>query len=788
MRRLTVLSAFPLLGIIVAACVGSIVANTALPDRCSDHYFSSAAHLSDGPAIYRQLCAACHGDRGQGTRDYPEPLRGSWSLEELTEYIAHSMPEDDPDLCVGEEAGQVARFMHETFYFVGGDRELELPAIAFSRLTVRQFRESVADLLGNFSDFPAPSAARGLKAHYYAARNRTEDRKLAEQLDAAIDYQNGVPHFDPSGQYAHLPPKEKPDENRMNEGFSVYWSGSLLAPDTGSYRIIVESKNGFQLRLNGSDPPLIDRKVRSDDVEEHAAQIYLLAGRAYPIRIDFFSYPDPPARIRLMWEPPHGVVEVIPSMYLVPEVFPESMAVSITFPADDASFGFERGISVSREWDEATTSAALETADWVADRLSRLVGARQDADDREQRMRRFCQQIVEMAFGRPLDENERQFFVDQHFDNDWTEADQVKRVVILTLKSPRFLYPELESRDTSFRNARRLALVLWDSLPDRQLYALARSGELAQSGIVREQIARMVEDPRSRAKLKTFFAHWLKFETAAETVKDPDRFPGFDRRLVVDLRRSLELQLEQIAWSGRSDLRELFLSDTQFVNRRIAEFYEFGLDNIQAFENEHDFVSVSLDVSERAGVIMHPYVMSGLAYYRESSPIHRGVFVARQMLGRPLRPPMENFEPLSEDFDPSMTNRQRVEYQTQDAACLSCHRMINPLGFSLENFDSVGRYRTTEKGQLIDASAVYEPPNAGAVVLNGGKDLAAFIAADADAHRHFVRQLFRHYVRQPVEAYGAEALESLYQRFEASDYSIRQLLTDIAEWVVTFDG
>ncbi len=722
-----------------------------------------------GKQIYLQQCAQCHGERGEGTEQYSLLLTGDLAVDELASLIDATMPEDAPEQCVGNDAKEVARYIYDAFYSAEAQRTHSKPQVDFSRLTERQFRESVTDLFGNFDPPVWHSPERGLKAHYFASRNWNAKRKLAEQVDANINFGDGVPHFSATGEYPNVEPK-KEDENQMGDGFSVYWSGSVLAPQTGVYSFRVESKNGFQLRVNQQEPPLIDRKVRSDDVENHEATIFLQAGRAYRLKIEFFSYPDPPARIRLLWKPPHGVEEVIPQDYLMPHELPVAMVVASPFPPDDSSHGYARGISVSQEWDEAVTAAAMEAAEWAAERMWHLAQAKDSDEDRLEKIKSFCVQWVEFSFVKNLTNEEQAFFVDQHFDNELLLKDQVKRVVMLAIKSPRFLFPELEQRDPHFTVARRLALGIWDSIPDRELFELAEQGKLTDPQVIEGQLWRMMSHPKAAAKLSSFFADWLQMDRAHHAARDPERFPGFDAELLVESRRSLENFVHQIAWSDSSDYRQLFLAPHIFENPRLAQYYG---------------PETETGTSRYVGVLSHPYLMTGFAHYRDSSPIHRGVFVARNLLGRSMKQPNENFEPLTEDFDPSMTNRQRVEYQTKETSCMSCHAMINPLGFSLENYDAVGRFRETEKEKPIDASAVYRTAAGENIPLNSSIDLAHFLVGDETAQKHFIRRLFQHYIRQPIDAYGESTLDDIHQGFVDSDFHIRQTVMLVVKATVS---
>ena len=179
-------------------------------------------------------------------------------------------------------------------------------------------------------------------------------------------------------------------------------------------------------------------------------------------------------------------------------------------------------------------------------------------------------------------------------------------------------------------------------------------------------------------------------------------------------------------------------------------------------------------------VLSHPYMMSGLAYRDSTSPIHRGVFLLRYVLGRTLRPPNEAFTPLSPDLHPEMTTRERVTLQTSPANCQVCHQKINGLGFALENFDAVGRYRTEENGRVIDAEGRYNTRADDDLQFVGPAQLASMLAESEDVQRAFVNRAFQHFVKQPPAAYGADTEDRLLKSFIKSEYDIRKLLVEIA--------
>jgi cytochrome c553 len=714
-----------------------------------------------GREIYKTQCAQCHGANGEGVEDHcPDPLHGDRSLEELTKVITETMPEDEPEKCAGDRAKRVAEYLYETFYTEAARAKHKPPRIELSRLTVRQYDHAVADLIGGFVGEGRLGDQRGLKARYFNARNFRGDKKVFERIDPKItfDFKEGSP---------------EPGKIGAAE-FAIQWQGGLIAEETGDYEIILHTENGARLWVNDSKKALIDAWVKSGDNTEHTATIRLLGGRVYPIRLDYFKFKDKTASVELGWQPPHRAREVIPKRNLSPDWFPQTFVITTEFPADDSSVGYERGTSVSKAWDHATTRAAVEVANAVVDNLEFLAKCRDDAPDREQRLKQFCYRFAERAFRRPLTDEQKQFFVGARFEEERDPERAVKKVVLLALKSPRFLYVGIGGGELDdYGVAERLSFGLWDSVPDEPLWQAASQGKLHTRAEVENQARRMLANPRTKAKLRYFLHKWLDVERGFDVLKDEELYPEFNDLVKSDLLTSLDLFLDDVVWSEPSDFRQLLLADHLFLNDRLAKFYDVEVPSGDGFHR------VSVNPAQRAGVLTHPYVMTGLAYHKTSSPIHRGVFLVRGVLGRALKPPPMAVTPLDEGFDPAMTTRQRVAVQTKPANCQICHGMINPLGFSLEHYDAVGRYRAKEKDKPIDASGSYRTVSGDLAQFNGGRKLAEFLAASDEAHRCFVEQLFHHMIKQPVSAFGPREQQGLHDAFAKADFSIRELLVEI---------
>src|SRR4051812_16501547 len=211
-----------------------------------------------GEQIYRQQCASCHGAAGEGTdENYPRPLVGDRSVAQLVRFIAKTMPEDDPGTCVGEDAEKVAAFIHEAFYSRAAQARNKPPRIELARLTVRQYRNAVADLIGSFRTPGSWDEQRGLRGEYFKARGFRNGERVLDRLDPTVQFDFGT-----SGPI--------PDKFDAHE-FSIRWQGAVLAPETGDYEFIVRTEHAARLWINDLNRPLIDAWVKSGNDTEFRA-------------------------------------------------------------------------------------------------------------------------------------------------------------------------------------------------------------------------------------------------------------------------------------------------------------------------------------------------------------------------------------------------------------------------------------------------------------------------------------------------------------------------------------
>jgi hypothetical protein len=465
----------------------------------------------------------CHGADGAGEptlEDGPEPLAGDLSVAQLADVIRETMPEDDPGTLTRAEAQAVAAYVHDAFYSLIARARIAPPRIELARLTVGQYRRAVADLCGSFGDPPWWSDERGLSGDYFQEREPKGDKERAlHRTDLEVNFDFGVDAPAPEIKAPH--------------GFSIRWNGALRAAETGEYEIVVRTDHAARLWLNNPEVPLIDAWVKSGDQAEYVARAYLIGGRAYSVRLEFSKAkqgvddsdknkdkeppPSKPASIALLWRRPHGALQVIPARNLAASSVGESFVCSTPFPPDDRSYGWERGTAVSKEWDAATTAAAIEAADYIAPRLNRLAGTKDDEDKREEKLRQFCRTLVERAFRAPLTDELAVKYVDAQFEavDDLDAA--VRRVVLLTLKSPRFLFREVGGVPDAYATAARLSFGLWNS-------SRSTAADAARDGLLqRPAFASRPNDRRPAPAPAPRVLAWLGIDVARSR-KNPEKY------------------------------------------------------------------------------------------------------------------------------------------------------------------------------------------------------------------------------------------------------------------------
>jgi mono/diheme cytochrome c family protein len=285
----------------------------------------------------------------------------------------------------------------------------------------------------------------------------------------------------------------------------------------------------------------------------------------------------------------------------------------------------------------------------------------------------------------------------------------IESAITRILTDPEFLFrierdpagarPTTVYRLNDLELASRLSFFLWSSIPDEELLSLASRGKLRDSAILQQQLRRMLADSRSKALIENFASDWLGLPKLRETVPDPAVFPDFDENLRDAFRQETELFLENQLSEDHS-IDDLLSADYTFVNERLARHY--GIPDIYGSR----FRRVKLSNGERGGLLGQGSVLTVTSYANRTSPVLRGKWLLANILGTPPPPPPPNVPLLKETGENGKRTsvRERMEQHRKDPACAGCHVRMDPLGFSLENFDATGKWRSSSDGAPINAT------------------------------------------------------------------------------------
>jgi hypothetical protein len=319
--------------------------------------------------------------------------------------------------------------------------------------------------------------------------------------------------------------------------------------------------------------------------------------------------------------------------------------------------------------------------------------------------------LARRAYRRPVTDAEMArltgFYQDERGRSGSFDAG-IENALAFMLVSPQFLFrferdpagaaPGSVDRISDLELASRLSFFIWSSIPDDQLLNLAVQGKLQNPAVLEQQVKRMLVDHRARALGSNFAGQWLYLRNLKSLRPDEDFFPDFDDNLRQALQRETELLFESIVLEDRSVL-DLLSADYTFVNERLARHY--GIENV--YGDQFRRVTVSDDF--RKGLLGHGSILALNSYANRTSPVTRGKYVLTNILGTPPPEPPPNVPPLDETPGKPLTMRERMEEHRKNPACAGCHKLMDPIGLALENFDGIGRWRTAEAGVRIDASS-----------------------------------------------------------------------------------
>ncbi|HEY2906673.1 MAG TPA: DUF1592 domain-containing protein [Vicinamibacterales bacterium] len=407
------------------------------------------------------------------------------------------------------------------------------------------------------------------------------------------------------------------------------------------------------------------------------------------------------------------------------------------------------------------------------------------ADEEAPCARQILRQLASNAYRRQASgsdlESLLKFYNDGRKDHDFEAG--IKNALQMILASPDFVF-RLEEQPYNVRPgqtyrisdvvlASRLSFFLWDTVPDAELVKVAMNNTLHLPAVLDKQVHRMLADPRAEALSTRFAAQWLRLQDVEKLHPDALLFPSFDHALTMAYVRETELFFNSIVREDRNIL-DLLTADYSFINERIAKVYR--IPNV----NGEDFRRVSMP-EERHGILGQGSVLMQTAVADRTSPVQRGKWIMEVLLGSPPPPPPPNVPTLDETKSStatgkSLSTRERMEEHRKNPACTSCHRVIDPLGLALENFDTIGAWRIKDNGVPVDTKGtLYDgTPIEGPATLR-----AALLGKSETVIRNFTDNLMSFALGRRIEYYDQPTVRSITKKAAQNDYHFSSFVLGI---------
>lgn len=349
------------------------------------------------------------------------------------------------------------------------------------------------------------------------------------------------------------------------------------------------------------------------------------------------------------------------------------------------------------------------------------------------------------------------------------------------LVSPQFLFrvesnakaaPGASATVSELELASRLSFFLWSSIPDEALLQAAEQGKLRAT--LSQQVRRMLADPKAKALVENFAGQWLHLRNIAGWRPDPEKYAAFDDRLRTAMQRETEMFFEYIVKEDRSVL-DFLAADYTFLNDRLAKHY--GIDGVRGSY----FRQVALQSPERGGILAQGSVLTVTSYPTRTSPVLRGKWILENVLGAPPPPPPPDVPDLADSANKSPANlREALQKHREKAACASCHSRLDPLGFALENYDAIGKFRVSEGGVAIDASGSLPE----GTTVNGPGDLKKILMDRRDAFVEcLAEKMLTYALGRGLEHYDLPAVRKIRRETAAGGYKFSALAMAIANSV-----
>ena len=713
--------------------------------------------------ILKKSCGDCHwGDNDDAgvnlepfqTMDQFLDARKLWR-KVLTRVAAREMPPEDSDPLTEEEHEQVTAWIDDMLNSVDCSN-INAGQVTLRRLNRTEYRNTIRDLFGYdyrpAKSFPGDDVGYGFDniADVLSLPPRLMEKYLdaAEQITARtiIDTKNGQYRKRIAGLKFRASDASAPFENLHMIFSNGSISHAINPPVGGRYRVEVV------LRSSPGDGELAQLGIGLDAQIPKPVKVPETGDRLVTVSTDLQLEPG---RRRLLLSLLNDYYE----------------AETDKKPAIDRNL-FIAGVRLSGPLDAAGTFAKQWLADVPAGKASQLKYARQ-----------ILEKFISRAWRRPATDRDMRRIMQLYrktVSESPTFYDGIRACVQAVLVSPHFLFKVESSLDgeataedsrlNDYQLATRLSYFLWSTMPDDELFELASKGRLQRPEVLTAQVNRMLVDPKANALVDNFVAQWLQLPKLAKVRPDPDLFPGIDQTMRRDMAIETKMLVKDLIKRDASVL-DLLDVDYSFVNQRLAELY--GIDGVSGDE----FQRVSLDEIGRRGIISHASILTLTSNPTRTSPVKRGKWIMENLLGDEPPPPDPDAIPLENQEELTGTVRQRMIQHRADPNCAVCHKVMDELGFALENFDAVGRWRDRDDGLPVDARG--ELPDG--TTFDGAEAMQAVIATN-------MKQKFVHCLTEKtliyalgrgLEYYDECATEKIIERLAKKDYRFADLVTEV---------
>ncbi|MCS6852306.1 MAG: DUF1592 domain-containing protein [Gemmataceae bacterium] len=752
----------------------------------------------------RRHCVECHrGPDAEGRLDLTafkkvEDLlnnRKPWQRV-VRQLKAGAMPPDGLDPAHEGDRRAVVAWLEQALVYVDPDKPPDPGRVTVRRLNRTEYNNTIRDLFGVSmplaDDFPADDLGYGFDnigdVLSISPLRMEQYLNAAEKLTAALLLKGNQPIFDDFIEGGHLRHNGVPPRNSSDRGRELVPGSELYAifefPLPGVYEVAINAwgiEKPREKDLGVNERWLEEAEFRPDPKAKP------------PVEATFLCDDREIGHVPVM---PGNATTALKQVYTVRftaaagyhtmrvrhrfsrEMSQEQVARHLEKPLLAPRLGL-RQIRVRGPFGFGDVPLAL---------AHRALLTRQPTDGLppSEAARRALRIIADRAWRRPATDAELDRLV-QFFEKQRTRGrsfeDSLELATQTILISPQFLFrlemlppdakPGVAVPVDDYALASRLSYFLWSSMPDDELLALASARKLSQPEVLAAQVERLLRDARSAAFLEGFFGQWLGLRKLPDVSFDSKLFPAFSTELREDLRRETELFIASLVRENRSAL-DLLQAEYTFVNGRLAEFYGIrGVDKSAA-----DFRKVSLAGTPRQGILTHGAILMLPSYPNRTSPTRRGNWILETLLGEEPPPPPANVPELAQTqaAQPDLPLRKQLELHRTNALCASCHQTIDAIGFGLENFDAIGRWRDTDRGKPIDATGQLPSGES----FSSPRELIAILAKrEGDFARHLASRLLTYALGRGLEYTDRPAIEVIVERTRADRFRFQDMIREV---------